>query len=68
MRKSVAKLVVPLFCALLLLCLSTNADAEKGWKGGGGGCNRVAEPAAVLLLGTGLVSLAVYAKKKNGKK
>ena len=39
-----------------------------GWGGRGGGCTRVAEPASVLLLGAGLVSLAVYAKKKNGKK
>ena len=28
----------------------------------------VPEPAAVALLGTGLVALGIYAKKKNGKK
>lgn len=28
----------------------------------------VAEPAAIALLGAGLVSLGVYAKKKRGKK
>ena len=28
----------------------------------------VAEPAAILLLGAGLVSLGVYAKRKRGKK
>jgi len=39
-----------------------------GWGGGDGSHTSVAEPASVLLLGAGLVSLAVYAKKKNGKK
>jgi len=38
------------------------------WRGGGGGCKNVAEPTSVLLLGAGLISLAVYAKKKNSKK
>ncbi len=28
----------------------------------------VSEPAAVALLGSGLVALGIYAKKKNGKK
>jgi hypothetical protein len=28
----------------------------------------VSEPATVALLGTGLVALGIYAKKKNGKK
>jgi len=39
-----------------------------GWGGGDGSRTSVAEPATVLLLGGGLVSLAVYVKKKNGKK
>jgi hypothetical protein len=34
----------------------------------GNGTVSVAEPTAILLLGAGLVSLAVYAKKKRSKK
>ena len=41
---------------------------DGGWGHGDGGTTRVAEPAAILLLGTGLISLAIYARKKNGKK
>ena len=33
-----------------------------------GGTQSVAEPAAIALLGAGLVSLGIYAKKKRGKK
>ena len=39
-----------------------------GTTGGTTGVVSVAEPAAILLLGAGLVSLAVYAKKKRAKK
>jgi hypothetical protein len=34
----------------------------------GGTTYSVAEPAAIALLGAGLVSLALYAKRKRGKK
>lgn len=36
--------------------------------GAGNGVVSVAEPAAILLLGAGLVSLGIYAKRKRGKK
>lgn len=36
--------------------------------GAGNGVVSVAEPAAILLLGAGLVSLGLYAKRKRGKK
>jgi hypothetical protein len=65
---------------LLFFILSTVASAAEMWPGwwkhnpktghnneGGNGYS-VAEPTAILLLGAGLVSLAVYAKKKRGKK
>lgn len=52
----------------ILVLFMCSAATYAGWGGGGGGSTRVAEPAAVILLGTGLISLAVYAKKKNGKK
>ncbi len=35
---------------------------------GGGPIRSVAEPAAIVLLGAGLVSLGIYAKRKRGKK
>ncbi|GEM_PF-3511514 len=70
--------VVFLSFILLFFVLSTVASAAGMWpdwakgdhKHGGSGGNgySVAEPTAILLLGTGLVSLAVYAKKKRGKK
>jgi hypothetical protein len=34
----------------------------------GNGTVSVAEPAAIMLLGAGLVSLGLYAKRKRGKK
>ncbi|MBE3039962.1 MAG: PEP-CTERM sorting domain-containing protein [Chloroflexi bacterium] len=34
----------------------------------GNGTVSVAEPLTILLLGTGLVSLGIYAKRKRGKK
>jgi hypothetical protein len=36
--------------------------------GNGNGTVSVAEPAAIALLGAGLVSLGLYAKRKRGKK
>ncbi|MEN6559601.1 MAG: PEP-CTERM sorting domain-containing protein [Acidobacteriota bacterium] len=35
---------------------------------GGGPIRSVAEPATIALLGAGLVSLGIYAKRKRGKK
>lgn len=63
---------------LLFFVLSTVVSAAGMWPGwwksggqqndtGGNGYS-VAEPTAILLLGAGLVSLAVYAKKKRDKK
>lgn len=68
MKYTLAKVILFGAGALLLLGLSTSAEAARGWEGSGGGCQSVAEPTAVLMLGAGLVSLGVYAKKKNGKK
>ena len=76
--------VLSLSLILLFFVLSTVASAAEMWPGwwkgnnnggtggtggttGGNGYS-VAEPTAILLLGAGLVSLAVYAKKKRGKK
>jgi hypothetical protein len=67
----------------VLIFLSFVLSASAGWPGwfkkapGGGtdgdgqgdpGTYSVAEPAAILLLGAGLVSLGIYAKRKRGKK
>lgn len=76
--------VLALSLILLFFVLSTVASATEMWPGwwkhnpktghigegttAGGNGYSVAEPMAVLLLGAGLVSLAVYAKKKRGKK
>jgi hypothetical protein len=76
--------VLSLSLILLFFVLSTVASAAEMWPGwwkhnpkaghttdgsttGGNGYS-VAEPTAILLLGAGLVSLAVYAKKKRSKK
>jgi hypothetical protein len=74
--------IVVLSLLLTLFVLSTVASAAELWPGwfkhhdhgttGGGGSTdgqtySVAEPAAVLLLGAGLVSLGLYAKRKRGK-
>lgn len=75
--------IVALSIILLFFVLSTVASAAEMWPGWfkskrthstvinhgtTSGVVSVAEPAAILLLGAGLVSLAVYAKKKRGKK
>ncbi len=66
------KLSVSVYAILLMFfILSTIAGAAYSWperQKPGGGCYRVAEPMAIVLLGAGLVSLGVYAKKKRGKK
>jgi len=56
---------------LLFIALATVASAMElgGRRGGrGGGHYSVAEPAAVVLLAGGLISLGLYAKRKRGKK
>ena len=60
---------------LLLTIVSFVSASDFGPKSRGGRTRpqgtpptSVAEPAAIALLGAGLVSLVVYAKKKRGKK
>lgn len=76
--------IVALSLILLFIVLSTVASASDLWPGwfkknrphttvtpGGttvDGAVSVAEPAAIVLLGAGLVSLGLYAKRKRGKK
>jgi hypothetical protein len=72
MKALIRKLSVP---GVLLLVLSLTTFANAGphkWHhrhgGGGGPTHSVAEPATLALLGAGLVSLGIYAKRKrNGK-
>ena len=78
-RASVLALVLMLF---VLSMVASAGDAWPGWwksKGkvtqhgvtvtdDGNETYSVAEPAAILLLGAGLVSLGIYAKRKRGKK
>jgi hypothetical protein len=79
--KKAKVIILPLI--LLAFVLSSVASASESWpgwfkhhkdgttgghgKGGGGQTYSVAEPAAVLLLGAGLISLGIYAKRKRGK-
>jgi len=59
---------------LLLTVVSLSAASDFGPRGRHGrlrqndGTVSVAEPAAIALLGAGLVSLGIYAKKKRAKK
>jgi hypothetical protein len=71
MKKLISRAFAPVLSIfLLLLVMSTiaGASANRPRRGGGGGGYSVAEPAMVLLLGAGLVSLGIYAKRKRGKK
>lgn len=66
----------------VLSTVASAADMWPGWwkskgkvtqhgntvTGNGNQTYSVAEPAAILLLGAGLVSLGIYAKRKRGKK
>jgi len=69
MTESLRKLSVP---AVLLLVLSLTAFVQagprRGHHHGGGGTHSAAEPASLALLGMGLVSLGLYAKRKKAKK
>ena len=67
------KLRVPLAALFLLTwVIAAAAFASEGprWKRSkhSGNYNSVAEPAAIVLLGAGLVSLGIYAKRKRDKK
>jgi len=68
MIESLRKLGVP---AVLLLVLSLTAFVQagprRGHHHGGGGTHSVAEPASLALLGIGLISLGLYAKRKKDK-
>lgn len=57
--------VLPL--AIFSLVMLAGAGPRKN-PGGGGGSYGVPEPASIALLGIGLVSLGVYAKRKKNKK
>ena len=69
--KKVSNVALPM--VFLFLLVTTGASAAGNWPDRNkhpqpGGGYSVAEPTAVLLLGAGLVSLGIYAKKKRGKK
>ena len=70
MNKIMKKLMFPMI-ALFLLFFALSVIAEAGEnrpdKRRRGGSYNVAEPAAVVLLGAGLVSLGIYAKRKRNK-
>ena len=72
MKNLFRKLRVPLAALFLLTwVVAAAAFASEGprWKRSkhSGGYNSVAEPAAIVLLGAGLVSLGIYAKRKREK-
>jgi hypothetical protein len=64
------KIVNVVFALLVVASLASAADfGPRRRPGGGGGPIRsVAEPTAIVLLGAGLVSLGVLAKRKHDKK
>ncbi|TFG92110.1 MAG: PEP-CTERM sorting domain-containing protein [Syntrophobacterales bacterium] len=77
MKKTLRKFSIPAaFLFMLLWVVASVASASDfGPKNKPGQRNRapgsvqsVAEPAAIVLLATGLVSLGLYAKRKRGKK
>mgnify|MGYP001060572755 CR=1 FL=1 len=66
MKKLMGKIDVPALASALLLVAASALQA--GQRPPGGGHFSVAEPAAIVLLGAGLVSLGFYVKKKRDKK
>ena len=52
---------------MMLFAFSAIVEAGGGWGNQSGKTSRVAEPAAIVLLGAGLVSLGIYAKRKRKK-
>lgn len=70
MKEFARKFCFPLVL-LLVLSLTTFVNAGPRRRPGhhsGGGTQTVAEPASLALLGMGLVSLGLYAKKNKNKK
>lgn len=71
MKKIMGVLRIPLPTIFLIAWVVTAISfAGEGprRRPGGGGSYSVAEPASIALLGAGLVSLGIYAKRKRGKK
>ena len=73
MKNILRKLATPVACLFLLLWVvaSVASAADFGPRrrpGHRGRSYNVVEPAAITLLGAGLVSLGIYAKRKRGKK
>jgi hypothetical protein len=73
MKKVLRKFATPVACLFLLLWVVASVASASDFgprrkPGHKGGTYGVAEPAAIVLLGTGLVSLGLYVKKKRGKK
>ena len=72
MKNLFHKMRIPLAALFLLTwVVAASAFASEGprWKKKkhGGSSHSVTEPAAIALLGAGLVSLGIYAKKKRKK-
>lgn len=72
MKNLARKLAVPVTALFLLAwMMSTATSAYAGPRrrhhGPGGGTHTVAEPATLALLGVGLASLGLYAKKKRNR-
>ena len=71
MKKIMGMLRIPLtiifLIAWVVAAISFAGDGPRNRRGGGGNYS-VAEPAAIMLLGAGLISLGIYAKRKRGKK
>ena len=71
MKKIMGILRIPLttifVIAWVVTAISFAGDGPRRRPGGGGNYS-VAEPAAITLLGAGLISLGIYAKRKRNKK
>ena len=64
MRK-IGNLLLALF---VMAAIASASDFGPRRRPGGGPIRSVAEPSAIVLLGAGLVSLVLYAKRKHDKK
>ena len=62
------KFVNILFALLVVASVASAADFGPRRRPGGGPIRSVAAPTAIVLLGAGLVSLGVLAKRKHDKK
>ena len=81
MKKAKAIILSLVLLAFVLSAVASASETWPGWfkhhkdgttgghgQGGGGGQTySVSEPAAILLLGAGLISLGIYAKRNRGK-